>query len=245
MSQKETKKFLLVLVLLLYFASGALALVYEVVWSRMMMQVFGSTALAVGTVLAAFMAGMAIGSWRIGKIADRSQNCLRLYAWLEIGIALAALMSHLLLSRIGPAHLALYELFGFSTTGFALIRFLLAFLLVLIPTVLMGATMPVLARFLVNTRTLVGINLSTLYATNTFGAVTGVLLTGFFLIGKYGIHIPVYIAVSGNLLIGLIAWMASRRPSDSPATCRLPQRHLLTIWTAVAWFSVRGQSVSY
>jgi len=221
MVPEKTAKLPLALVLLLYFMSGALALVYELVWSRMMMQVFGSTALAVGTVLAAFMAGMAIGSWWIGKAADRSRNCLRLYAWLELGIALAALVSHLLLSRIGPTHLALYELFGFSTASFALVRFLLAFLLVMIPTLLMGATMPVLARFLVNHRTLVGINLSTLYATNTFGAVSGVLVTGFFLIGSYGIHVPVYIAVLGNLLIGAIALFISRRLSDSPSAVPL------------------------
>ena len=216
MSKQTTTKALFALVLLLYFFSGALALVYEVVWSRMMMQVFGSTALAVGTVLAAFMAGMALGSWKIGAIADQSRNGLRLYAWLEIGIALTALVSHVLLSRLGPAHLGLFEFFGSSPALFALVRFLLAFILVMIPTFLMGATMPVLARFLMNHQTLVGINLSTLYATNTFGAVTGVLVTGFFLIGRYGIHMPVYMAVIGNLLIGCIAWMASRQWSELP-----------------------------
>jgi len=142
---------------------------------------------------------------------------LRLYAWLEIGIALAALVSHILLDRIAPAHLAIHDLVGVSTTVYAFVRFLLAFLLVLAPTVLMGATLPVLTRYLVNRQTMVGIKLSTLYATNTFGAVLGVVVTGFFLIGKYGIHIPVYLAVIGNLLIGCIAWMASLRISDSPA----------------------------
>jgi len=142
---------------------------------------------------------------------------LRLYAWLEIGIALAALVSHILLDRIAPAHLAIHDLVGVSTTVFTFVRFLLAFLLVLAPTVLMGATLPVLTRYLVNRQTMVGIKLSTLYATNTFGAVLGVVVTGFFLIGKYGIHIPVYLAVIGNLLIGCIAWMASLRISDSPA----------------------------
>lgn len=202
-------------VLLLYFLSGALALVYQVVWSRMMMHVFGSTAVALGTVLAAFMAGMAIGSWLIGKAADKSANCLRLYAFLEIGLALTALVSHILLSRIGPAHLVLHDLFGFSDTAFALIRFLLAFVLVMAPTILMGATLPVLTRFLVRRQTLVGVDLSTLYATNTFGAVAGVLITGFFLIGTYGIHIPVYIAVTGNLVIGCIAWLVSLRVTDA------------------------------
>jgi spermidine synthase len=215
-SQEKSKSSPPVLVLLLYFLSGATALVYEVVWSRMLMHVFGSTAVALGTVLAAFMAGMAIGSWLIGKSADKSNNCLRLYAFLEIGLAAAALVSHILLSHIGPAHLALHDFFGFSSVVFGVIRFLLAFSLVMVPTILMGATLPVLARFLVNRRNKVGINLSTLYATNTFGAVSGVLLTGFFLIGTYGIHVPVYGAVTANILIGCVAWLASLRIGDSP-----------------------------
>jgi len=211
MGQEKRNSSLLLLVLLLYFFSGASALIYQVVWSRMLMHVFGSTAIALGTVLAAFMAGMAVGSWSIGKMADRSKNCLRLYANIEIGLALTALVSHILLNRISPAHLALYDLFGFSTLIFSFIRFLLVFLLVMAPTILMGATLPVLARYLVNRKTRVGINLSTLYTINTLGAVSGVLLTGFFLIGTHGIHIPVYIAVISNLLIGCIAWLVSRR----------------------------------
>ena len=173
MNQEKTSAYSTVLILLLFFISGALALIYQVVWARLMMQVFGSTALAVGTVLAAFMCGMAIGAWTIGKYADRSRNCLRLYAGLEIGIAVAALLSHLLLVRTGPIHLAVYQLLGSSVTAFAIIRFLLAFLLVMLPTILMGATLPVLARFMVNRESGVGIKLSTLYSVNTFGAVTG------------------------------------------------------------------------
>lgn len=219
MSQQRAGKAPIALVLVLFFMSGALALIYEVVWSRLMMNVFGSTALAVGTVLAAFMFGMAIGAWRIGKIADKNPDCLRLYARLEIGIALAALASHILLSQLGPAHRVIHDFVGASPALFACVRFGLAFLLVLAPTVLMGATLPVLTRYMLGRRMLVGINLSTLYATNTFGAVTGVLLTGFYLIGRYGVHIPVYIAVAGNLLIGCIAWIASLRLSGTSPAC--------------------------
>ena len=91
MKQRAPNFFQTMVVLLLFFASGALGLIYEVVWSRMMMHVFGSTAIAVGTVLAAFMSGLAVGAWLFGPIADRSRNPLRLYAFLEFGIALAAL----------------------------------------------------------------------------------------------------------------------------------------------------------
>lgn len=244
-----------VAVLALFFLSGALGLIYEVAWSRMMMHVFGSTALAVGTVLAAFMSGLALGAWLVGRVADRSPNPLRLYAWLELGIALAALVSHYFLARLGPAHLALYELAGSSATLFAVVRFLLAFVLILGPTLLMGATLPVLTRFLDQRESRVGLNLSTLYAVNTFGAVGGVLLTGFFLIGIYGIHVPVYLAATGNFLIAGIAWLVSRisaqrplrdkdemgLPSDMrPDTANAPGRgtlRLITIGLGVSGFT--------
>jgi spermidine synthase len=199
------------LVLSLFFFSGALALVYQVVWARMMTHVFGSTAVAVGTVLAAFMGGMAIGSWRFGRLADRSADPLRLYAWLEAGIAVAAMVSHLALDRLDAVYPTVHGLVGGAGALLSLVRFLAAFLLVVIPTVLMGATLPVLSRLLIRSPGRVGARLGTLYAVNTLGAVAGVLLTGFFLIGRYGIHWPVYGAVIGNLIIGGIAWFASLR----------------------------------
>ncbi|MFC1688886.1 fused MFS/spermidine synthase [Pseudomonadota bacterium] len=210
MSQSKTR-----LIILLFFASGALALMYEVVWARMMSQVFGSTALAVGTVLAAWMSGMALGAWRIGRHADNHPNGMRLYAWLEIGIALTALAAHVLIDHLGTAHQLIYQWTGSSTWFFGVTRFLLAFLIIMAPTSLMGATLPVLVRFLTRRQTPIGMNISTLYAVNTFGAVCGVLLTGFFLIGRYGIHVPVYLAVAGNLAIGLAALAISSRSPDA------------------------------
>jgi spermidine synthase len=177
----------------------------------MMTHIFGSTALAVGTVLAGFMSGMALGSWLAGRIADRSANCLRLYAWLEIGIAISAVLVHLLLHQMQTAYPDLYRLLGESAALVAIVRFVLVFLLVMLPTLLMGATLPILTRFLVRQPGTVGGRLSSLYAVNTFGAVTGVLLTGFYLIGRFGIHVPVWIAVAGNLLIGVTAWLVSAR----------------------------------
>ncbi len=208
------------IILLLFYLSGALALVYEVVWARMMTHVFGSTALAVGTVLAAYMAGMAVGAWRIGKWADHYPNGLRLYAYLEIGVAITALGSHFLLHQLGPAQHLIYQWTGSSEVLLASARFLLAFILVMAPTILMGATLPVLARFLSRRQALIGVNISTLYAINTFGAVSGVLLTGFYLIGRYGIHVPVYLAVIGNLVIGLLALVISSRYLVAPEAPR-------------------------
>ncbi|MEE4218826.1 MAG: fused MFS/spermidine synthase [Xanthomonadales bacterium] len=202
-------------IILLFLASGAVALIYQVVWARMMTQAFGSTALAVGTVLAAWMSGMAIGAWRIGRRADPHPNPLRLYAWLEIGIALTALGAHFLIHHLGTAHRLIYDWTGSSTFMFGGTRFLLALFIIMPPTILMGATLPVMVRFLTRRQTPIGINISTLYGVNTFGAVGGVLLTGFFLIGRYGIHVPVYLAVIGNLLVGLAALAISSRLPDA------------------------------
>jgi len=211
MIERTSSRGLLALVLALFFGSGALALVYQVVWARMMTHVFGSTAVAVGTVLAAFMAGMAFGSWYLGKVADRSSDRLKLYAVLEFGIAAAALLSHFALSYMDAFYPTLYGIVGGSSALLAPARFLAAFLLVMAPTILMGATLPVLSRYLVSGRELVGVRLSTLYSVNTFGAVVGAGVTGFFLIGSYGIHAPVIGAAIGNALIGLVAWLAAGR----------------------------------
>lgn len=202
------------LILILFFASGALALVYQVAWSRLMTHVFGSTALAVGTVIAAFMAGMAIGSWYFGRLADRSGNCLRLYAWIEVGIAVLALLSHLALDALDFAYPWMHEWAGGSPALLGVVRFLLAFALVMAPTVLMGATLPVLTRLLATSSETAGLKLGTLYAVNTFGAVAGVLMTGFFLVGRFGVHVPVYMAVAGNLVVGLVALAVAGRYSQ-------------------------------
>jgi spermidine synthase len=199
------------LALVLFFLSGACGLVYEVVWTRMMSHVFGATALAIGTVLAAFMTGLALGSWRLGRAADRASNPLRLYGSLEIAVALTAAAVHFLLTRITPAYLAVYEAFGRSHAALAVARFLLAFALILAPTVLMGATLPVLARFAVRRLSAVGSSLSTLYAVNTLGAVAGALAAGFYLIGAFGVHGAVLVAILGNAAIGAVAWLASGR----------------------------------
>ena len=203
-------------VYILFLLSGACGLVYEVVWSRVMTQIFGSTVLAVGTVLAAFMSGLALGSYLLGKQGDRSPNPLRLYAWLEFGVGLAALIAMTLMSRTDALYLALYGVSGGEGALLSSVRFIVAFALVMIPTVLMGATLPVLSRFVITRLSAVGSGLSTLYAINTIGAVTGSVVTGFYLIRTVGIHRSVYLAVACNVGIGILAWLLSRSTAADP-----------------------------
>ena len=198
-------------VLALFFVSGACGLIYEVVWSRMMMLIFGRSVLAVGTVLAAFMCGLALGSFLLGKYADRNRNPLRLYAVYEIGIGLAALIASLLLIRITPVYSWVHTVFGEVPIVFAIVRFFIAFSLLIIPTLLMGATLPLLSRVVVKQQSRVSQEFGGLYAMNTLGAVAGSLAAGFYLIGRLGLHGAIEVAVLGNLIIGIAAWLVSTR----------------------------------
>ncbi|MFH2002326.1 MAG: fused MFS/spermidine synthase [Planctomycetota bacterium] len=210
------------LVYLLFFVSGACGLIYQVVWTRIMTHIFGSTVFAVSIVLTAFMAGLAIGSYFLGHKGDRSNNPLRLYAWLETGIALTALISLWLMDRLGPFHLWMHSLFHDAGTVFSLARFSAAFLVLIIPTIFMGATLPILSRFIVTRMEKVGKNLGALYAINTFGAVCGSLLTGFVLISALGVHATVYLAAALNAAVGMTAWLASKNRATAPFSAGPP-----------------------
>ncbi len=199
------------LVFILFFVSGACGLIYEVVWSRMMMLIFGRSVIAVGIVLAAFMSGIALGSYLLGRYADRTRNPLRLYALCEAGVGLAAFVASFLLMRITPVYAWVHETFGESPLAFSVVRFFIAFALLIVPTILMGVSLPVLSRVVVKRLSRVGKELGGLYAVNTVGAVAGSLAAGFYLIGRLGLHGAVDVAVLGNLAVGLLAWMASGR----------------------------------
>jgi spermidine synthase len=212
-------------VFVFFFVSGACGLIYEVVWSRMMMLIFGRTTLAVGTVLAAFMLGLALGSYALGKYADRSRSPLRLYAMYEIGAGVTAFIASFLLIRITPVYVWVHATFGEYPLAFAVIRFSIAFALLITPTVLMGATLPILSRVVVKRLSRVGQELGLLYAINTVGAVAGSLAAGFYLIGHFGLHGAIDVAVLGNLTVGISAWLASPYlgPANIPATISLSQ----------------------
>ena len=229
----------------LFFVSGACGLIYEVVWSRMLTLIFGRSVLAVGIVLAAFMSGIALGSFALGKYADRSRSPLRLYALYELGVGLTAFIASFLLTRTAAVHIWMHEMFGASLLMHALLRFFMVFALLILPTTLMGATLPILSRVVVTRLSKVGGELGRLYAINTVGAVAGSLAAGFYLIGRFGLHATVDVAVLGNLAVGTAAWLASGRqdtahaPSTSPAapTNPLPsadmqarRTRLLVLW---------------
>lgn len=193
----------------LFFASGAAGLIYEVVWTRMLLATFGAGLYAVCAVLAAFMAGLALGSWVLGRASDRLSRPLALYAGLEGAIGLTGLLLPLLLRRVDLvdhwAYLHWGQNFG-VLTGF---RFALAFGAMLVPTTLMGATLPVLSRFLVRDRSHLGMHVGALYSINTFGAVCGAFAAGFILIGRLGLASTEHLAAGFNFLVALLAILIS------------------------------------
>jgi spermidine synthase len=179
---------------LLFLLSGLSSLVLETVWVRMMVLVFGSTTFAVSTVLTAFMGGLALGGWIAGRRGDRLRSpgrAILAYGVLELCVGLYALAMPALVRLLPALHAALWSQPGGASSyySFAVLRLLLAGALLVLPTVAMGATLPVLARFFCAgappeaTGRMVG----GLYAVNTAGAVLGVLLAGFVLLPRVGL----------------------------------------------------------
>ena len=203
----------------LFFVSGATGLVYEVVWSRQLQLVFGVSAFAIATVVAAYMAGLALGSALFGRLADRSpvRRAARIYGLLELGIGLFALGSLPLLGRIGP-WLALWLGPEPSLALRTTVALATSLLLLLVPTVLMGGTLPLLSKCLAARSGSAGQGFSRAYAANTAGAVAGTLLAGFVLPYTLGYTNSLVLAGMANLALGVLALVLSRRlPEAAPA----------------------------
>ena len=227
-------------VLALFFLSGACSLVYQLIWARMLVGVFGVGTLAVSTVLAAFMAGLALGSLWFGRIVDRRGKSLELYAFLELAIGVAALVLPFVFDFLEGVYTSIFSFTG-GGTSFALARFVLTFAALLVPTTLMGATLPVMSRFAVGRVAEAGSGVGRLYAVNTFGAATGCLLTAFVLLPGMGMWGAIYVAALGNALVGFGALYLSRvtkgqaAPAEgTPEQGKEPRQDGLPRWTGPA-----------
>lgn len=199
------------IVYVLFFLSGISGLIYQVVWSRMLSEVFGVTAYAITVVLATYLAGLALGAVVLGPVADRRASPLRFYAVLEIGIALTALFGVWLVRLLDPLHIAAANRFSIDSASLILARSLMASLIILPPTFLMGGTLPVITRAVVNNVQRLGSQLSLLYGLNTLGAVIGTLASGFVLIRFFGLHLTLATAVAINLAVGVTSFVVAAR----------------------------------
>jgi spermidine synthase len=194
-------------VYLLFFFSGITGLVYEVIWTRMFAIVFGATAFAISTVLAAFMAGLALGSFYFGRFIDKRGNPLKVYAYLEISIGVYVIMFPFLISLLDRIYVIAYQAYPTSFLVTNVIKFLLSFMVLIIPTTLMGGTLPVLSKFVVTRQERLGSSIGSLYSINTIGGAIGCFVAGFILIASVGIRWSIYITAGVNIAIGAAALM--------------------------------------
>lgn len=175
--------------------------------------VFGATTLAVSTVLAAFMGGLALGSALAGRFAGKVERPVRAYGFLEIGIAIYALAVPLIFSVVDNLYAIIWQHFHPSFFVFSSLRFLLSCLMLLVPTTLMGATLPLLSAALTrsahsNSGSVTSV--TRLYTRNLVGAIGGSLVAGFILLPILGVRATIYAASIINIAIGIVAILVDR-----------------------------------
>ena len=206
----------------LFLISGAAGLVYQIVWERLLELFFGVTMVSITLIVGAFMAGLGIGSLLGGRLARRIQNTLLAYGLLELGIAAFGLASQPLIFWIGQ-----------RTAGspYALV-FLISFVILLVPTTLMGMTLPLLTQSFVHRVETSGSVIGILYGINTLGAAFGTVLAGYVLIGAYGFDGATTIAVAMNAVVGLCAVLLARWQGSS---AQPPEPKVRAVTPAIQW----------
>jgi spermidine synthase len=210
---------LLAALVVLFAVSGATSLVYETAWARQFQLVFGVTQVAISTVLASFMAGLAIGSFLASRYGHRFPRPLLAYAVLEALIGLYALAVPALIRSVTPLAVAFWRAFEPGPLGLGAFQFVVLGLLLLPPTLCMGATLPLLSRVVARTREEAGYRVGLLYGVNTLGAVAGATLAGFVLLPRLGMSETVGLAVRVNFAVAVLAaalsaWGGSRIRAD-------------------------------
>jgi spermidine synthase len=201
----------IVLAGLCFIFSGATGLIYEILWARMLGLVFGGTTLAVSTVLAAFMGGLALGSALAGRLSARIKRPLWTYGWMEVGVALYALLVPFMFRWVDNLYALIWQQFHPGFFAFSVWRFVLSCLMLLVPTTLMGATLPVLSAALLHSSKHNANSVTRLYACNLAGAIFGTLVAGFVLLPTLGVRTTILIAAAINIIIGVTAMLAERR----------------------------------
>ncbi len=222
------------LLLVLFVGSGCSALIYEIVWFQLLELVIGSSTISLGILLGTFMGGMCLGSWLLPRFVSRTHHPLRVYAFMELGIGLIGLAIFFGMPLLGGLYLA------WAGSGFygMLFRGIVAGVCLLPPTLLMGATLPAISRWVETTPA--GVSwLGFFYGGNIGGAVIGSLLTGFYLLRVHDIAVATFVAVTINAIVAVLSLSLARATSYSPAAEALDggmtQAGAWTIYTAIAF----------
>jgi spermidine synthase len=200
------------------FISGASALVYQLIWVRLLGLVFGVSSFAVATVVAVFLLGLGLGSYFFGRWSERTRDPLRVYLYVELGIAATSLIAYVVIEAL-PVYRYLYE-YAYNNLGLyglSVARLLLSMLVLLPPVILIGGTMPLIAKYFLRNPANLGSGFSKIYYLNTLGACAGALLTGFVLVRYFGVTGTLMIAVGGNVFVALIIALSKRDTGVSSA----------------------------
>jgi spermidine synthase len=206
-----------------FFLSGAAGLLYEICWIRQASLAFGSTIHALSTVLAVFFLGLAAGSALFGGLSTRLRHPLRVYAGLEMGLAVLALLSGPGFALTEHVYGQAYRLAGGAGVGLLAARAALVALVVFPPTLLMGGTLPLFTRLFVRSRAAVAMPVGVLYATNTLGAAAGCAAAGWLLLPGVGVRATVALGAAFNLICAAVAWRLPLEPASAePDTARVP-----------------------
>lgn len=200
--------------LIAFGLSGMSALIYEVAWSRLLSLIFGSTVYAVATMLCAFMAGLALGSYLMGQRVDNIKDLAKYFGLLELGIGIYGIMFIILLPYIQFPYFWLYQLLHNYFWPFLFAQFLLYFLILLVPTTMMGAIFPVVSKIFTRDLKKLGEDISYVYSANSLGSVLGPFLAGFILIPIIGLTKTVMVAAAINIFLALIMFRFSTFRSE-------------------------------
>lgn len=213
---------------LCFFLSGLSALVYQIAWVKSLSLVFGTSHLAVATVLAAYMFGLAVGAFLASIFLTRVKKPVIVYGVLEAIIALGALFVP---TGISLCLIIYVFIFGGQETPEAVIGIMqplfflsTAFIVLAVPTIAMGATLPLLIKFVIVDEESVGPSVGTLYFSNTFGAVIGVLLAGFALLPYFGLYGTMGFAAIINIAIFLLIYILFRNNAPAVLASRSPEK---------------------
>ncbi len=210
------------LLYLCFFASGTAGLTLEIVWSKYLSYLLGNSIYGVSTVVAAFLGGLGLGAIVGGRLASRTNQPLLMYARLEVLVAAMGLLSPLAYLAARPLFASLYGAMGGSGAAFLLARFALLFVALLIPTIAMGATLPLLVSAFARRDKEFGASVSRLYAVNTAGAVCGVALAGFALIPSLGLWKTAAVAAAIDLLVAAAVVRSKPEPTPAPLPTAAP-----------------------
>ena len=198
---------------MLFVGSGCAALIYEIVWFQLLQFVIGSSAVSLAVLLATFMGGMCLGSLALPRFIGSMRHPMRVYAWLELAIGVCGL---LVLFGL-PAVDAIYARSAVQGNVGILLRGVVAMVCLLPPTVLMGATLPAVARWVEATPR--GVSwLGFFYGGNIAGAVCGCLLAGFYLLRLYDMATATYVAVALNLTVAMLGFILAAARRHEPKT---------------------------